>query len=262
MRDCSLLDGLEIVRSDLSSWKELSQYHYRHHWAGAADKVFAIRCKKQQQESKISRLVGRGERALGVIVYGMPVFSVALRNRATGNRYVWLGDRATTMRLINQELRCINRVVIQPQYRGIGLGHWLVAKTLPQAGTVMVEALAVMGKVNPFFERAGMRRYEGDFSTSAQRMVGAFEHVGIEQEQLVDSTVLLGAIGELEQDDQKLIVSEMYRFVQTFGRSGRKLTNRMSWREYFETREARKQLVELVVNHVLSRPTYYLWRRR
>ena len=249
---CSLLDGLEIVPADMSAWNELSEFHYRRHGAGAVDKVFAARPKKRKGQGKIDRLVGAHERTAGVIVYAMPVFNVAARNRATGNRYVGLGDRATALRLINQELRCISRVVIHPQYRRIGLARRLVEQTLPLAGTEMVEALAVMGKVNPFFERAGMTRYDGDFSGVAQRMAEAFEHVGIEQKQLVDPEALQGAIDSLGRNDRRLVIFEMCRFAQAYGRSGRKLTESLS----------RKELVEFVSNHVLSRPVYFLWSRQ
>jgi hypothetical protein len=55
-------------------------------------------------------------------------------------------------------MRVLKRLVIHPDVRGCGLGHWLVKRTLPRAGTRFVECLAAMGAVNPVFEKAGMRR--------------------------------------------------------------------------------------------------------
>jgi ABC-type ATPase with predicted acetyltransferase domain len=52
----------------------------------------------------------------------------------------------------------ISRVVVHPKYRSIGLGERLVKETLALAGTPNVEAVAVMAKYNPFFEKAGMTR--------------------------------------------------------------------------------------------------------
>jgi ABC-type ATPase with predicted acetyltransferase domain len=49
-------------------------------------------------------------------------------------------------------------VVIHPKYRTIGLGAKIVAETLPLAGKRYVEAVAVMAKYNPFFEKAGMKK--------------------------------------------------------------------------------------------------------
>jgi len=63
-----------------------------------------------------------------------------------------------TMQELNQKLSIINRVVIHPKYRTIGLGAKLIMETLPFVGTPYVEMVAVMAKYNPFAEKAGMRR--------------------------------------------------------------------------------------------------------
>jgi len=62
------------------------------------------------------------------------------------------------MREINQQLSTINRVVIHPKYRTIGLGAKLIRETLPKAGTPNVELIAVMAKYSPFAEKAGMKK--------------------------------------------------------------------------------------------------------
>lgn len=59
---------------------------------------------------------------------------------------------------LNKKLSIINRVVIHPKYRTIGLGAKLIRETLPVAGTPYVEMIAVMAKYSPFAEKAGMQR--------------------------------------------------------------------------------------------------------
>jgi len=61
-----------------------------------------------------------------------------------------------TMQEVNRKLSTINRVVIHPKYRTIGLGAKLIRETLPLAGTCYVELIAVMAKYSPFAEKAGM----------------------------------------------------------------------------------------------------------
>jgi hypothetical protein len=63
-----------------------------------------------------------------------------------------------TMKELNQKLSIINRVVIHPKYRTIGLGAKIIRKTLALAGTAYVEMVAVMAKYNPFAEKAGLRK--------------------------------------------------------------------------------------------------------
>jgi len=62
------------------------------------------------------------------------------------------------MRELNEKLTIINRVVVHPKYRSIGLGAKLIRDTLPLIGTPYVEMVAVMAKYNPFGERAGMKK--------------------------------------------------------------------------------------------------------
>lgn len=114
--------------------------HYRHREGlGFVDKVFLLR------ESR------RGE-ALGIVVFAHAPMELALRNLSTGGRFV------RNARRLNRELRILRRLVMHPDVRGCGLGHWFVANTLGRVGVRFVECLAAMGAVNPVFEKAGMNR--------------------------------------------------------------------------------------------------------
>jgi len=63
-----------------------------------------------------------------------------------------------TIQEMNKQLSIINRVVIHPKYRTIGLGAKLIRQTLSLAGTPQVEMIAVMAKYNPFAEKVGMQK--------------------------------------------------------------------------------------------------------
>lgn len=62
------------------------------------------------------------------------------------------------MQELNEKLSIINRVVIPPKYRTIGLGAKIIRETIALAGTPYVEMVAVMAKYNPFAEKAGLRK--------------------------------------------------------------------------------------------------------
>ena len=87
-----------------------------------------------------------------MVVYGHPSLELSLRNRVTCGRFVRRGKR------LNREMRVLKRLVVHPDVRGCGLGHWLVRRTLPLVDTRYVECLAAMGAINPVFIKAGMRR--------------------------------------------------------------------------------------------------------
>jgi hypothetical protein len=50
-------------------------------------------------------------------------------------------------------------VIIEPRFRSLGQAVRLVKETMPLMNVPFIEALAVMGRVNPFFEKAGMTRF-------------------------------------------------------------------------------------------------------
>jgi len=131
---------LRIERGTLRDYATFAGMHYRQGSnPGFVDKVFVCR-------------EGIGGRLLGVVVYGRPTLELRLRNQVTQGRFVRNPER------LNREMRILRRLVVHPDVRGCGLGHWLVARTLPQVDTHFVECLAAMGLVNPVFEKAGMRR--------------------------------------------------------------------------------------------------------
>ncbi|HTL31237.1 MAG TPA: GNAT family N-acetyltransferase [Tepidisphaeraceae bacterium] len=62
----------------------------------------------------------------------------------------------------NRNLRAISRIVVHPQFRGLGLSTHLVRKLIESCPTRYVEASAMMGRAHPFFARAGMRSVAPD----------------------------------------------------------------------------------------------------
>ena len=115
-------------------WLKLAPFHYRGHNIAPARKIFRMT---------------RGNELCGVIVYSYPPPACYGRGLVLPRM---------TMQQLNQQLSIINRIVIHPKYRTIGLGEKLIRDTLPQVGTLYVEMVAVMAKYSPFAERAGMRK--------------------------------------------------------------------------------------------------------
>jgi ABC-type lipoprotein export system ATPase subunit/GNAT superfamily N-acetyltransferase len=132
--ECSLIREMTIQEGTREDWQKLSGFHYRGH------KVAVVR--------KIFRLV-RGDELCGVIVFSYPPPA------CYGRRLVL---PRMTIQELNKQLSIINRVVIHPKYRTIGLGAKLIRETLPLADTPYVEMIAVMAKYSPFAEKAGMQK--------------------------------------------------------------------------------------------------------
>jgi ABC-type lipoprotein export system ATPase subunit len=130
--ECSLVKEMRIEVGSTEDWRGLSGFHYRGHRTSAPRKIF--------------RLMRKNE-LCGVIVYTYPPPTCY-------GRRLMLPKMG--MHELNRELSTINRVVVHPKYRTIGLGAKLIHDTLPLVGTSSVELIAVMAKYSPFAEKAGL----------------------------------------------------------------------------------------------------------
>ena len=159
-----------VVRGTIADYDALSWFHYLSGRPAAHKRVYVIRAPK--------RGILGGPDLAGVLVISPPLANVRGRNLAAGERYTG-SDRSGAMGLLNSEMECISRVVVHPIFRGCGLAVRLVRSAIANAETPMVEALAAMGTVNPFFAKAGMTAYPLGVDRHVGRLLSAAEAVGL-----------------------------------------------------------------------------------
>jgi GNAT superfamily N-acetyltransferase len=114
---------------------------------------------------------------VGVLLVSMPVLNGPWR------RLAWPGvfdgvprdRRAAVLNHPRLGVRCISRVIVEPRFRGLGVATRLVRAYLRRPMTVHTEALAAMGEVARFFERAGMSRLDVPPSARHARLLDLLE---------------------------------------------------------------------------------------
>jgi hypothetical protein len=235
--NCTVLDQLEITGAIPADYRQLCPYHYRENSLGPYCSMYAIRDRNKGQRLHSG--------IVGVIVYKMPSPNVEMRNIATGGLFSGYGDRRLKLQMVNRNVRCISRVIISPRYRGLGLASWLVRKTLPLVAVPIVESLAVMGKVNPFFQRAGMTPHSAKVSRRIVEMRQALEMIGIEEQTTVDPSATYNQIANLPADQKHFIDSQLKRFLQAYGKR-RDMPDNV-------------EKIRFVLSRLGQRPVYYIW---
>ncbi len=231
MTSCSVSENLQIVPGCLDDYKRLAHYHYRGSHTGPASAIFALSragCKTP----------------VGVIVYSTAPAVLELRNIATGHVFAGF-DRSTQLALINANIRRISRVVIEPRFRGLGLACRLVRETMPLVDVPIVEALAVMGLVNPFFERAGMKAYKAKPSAASVQFVESLNIIGIEQAGLIDPEQVQQKLDRLGDCEARFIERQIRHFLKSHGRR-RDMPPGLERTRYILTK-------------LTARPVYYIW---
>ena len=235
MRRCSLCKKLQIVPGCRDDYERLAHYHYRDSKLGSYTAMFAL---------KPAQFGGLRRQTVGVIVYKMPTPGAEFRNVATGGLFAGF-DRATQLALINKNIRCISRVIIEPRFRTLGLASRLVRETMPRMNVPIVEAMAVMGLVNPFFEKAGMKAFTAQMPARCARLVEALSMVGIERQELIDPQKVQTRLDRLPGAKAEFIELEMKRFLQSYG------NHRYS--------DAGLERTRYVLSKLTLRPVYYIW---
>jgi len=252
MEACTITQNLKIVPGTRADYESLSHYHYREGHPGAAVAIFSLK-GKFRTATKLE--------TVGVIVYSMPTAGAQMRNVATGGVFAGL-DNSTRLKLINRNIRTISRVIIEPRFRSLGLAVRLVKETMPLLNVPFIEALAVMGRANPFLEKAGLTRYDAPISASCVRLIEAFSAVGIDEQDLIDPALVQKKLECQRTADSVQILSErctlnaercsdfieseMTRFLQSYGQ------RRLMQPGIVRTR--------FVLSKLTDRPVYYLWR--
>jgi len=220
---------LRIERGSKRDYDGFASMHYRAtDELGFVDKVFVMRD-------------GAGGRLVGIVVYSHPPLELSLRNQATDGRF------SRNPKRVNRSLRILRRLVVHPDLRGCGLGHYLVRKTLPLVGTDYVECLATMGEFNPVFEKAGMKRI-GQYDISPKRKAALKALRAMDVDPNAREFVMHVSRRRRVREIVSGIVYDWYAATTAGG-------------ECRVERQSAQLLAQTFRGLIGSRPVYYLWRK-
>jgi len=237
MRNCSICQHLRIVRGCLDDYRQFACFHYRDGRPGPVASVFVLKSAGTLGDIK-------PEVSVGVIVYAMAGPVLEMRNVATDNFFADL-DRGTQLALVNKNIRRISRVIIEPRFRGLGLASHLARETMPQMNVPIIEAVAIMGRVNPFLEKAGMTAFASEQPVRTVQLIEAFSFLGIEAEQLIEPQKVQRKLDRLSLTETGFIERAIQRFLKSHGRRRNMLPG--------------IERTRYILTRLTARPTYYIW---
>lgn len=245
----SLVERLCLRSGTLADYQRLSAHHYRAGRPATATRVLVL---EHSQPDAFARFTGRrcASTVVGVLVESLPSLSCTMRDWALRDRYGgWLRpkQRATAL---NDELRCISRVVVHPQWRGLGLAVRLVRASLGKPATIFTEALAAMGQVHPFFERSGMTPYRRPAHRHDARLAAALSKLGFSTHALALLDSFEQRIESLSADHKAFLLHELHQWYR-----------KSAGRSAVHSADPAVHL-RLARNRLLFEPVYYLHDNR
>jgi GNAT superfamily N-acetyltransferase len=224
-------DRLLLGEGSLRDYAALAEHHYRSRKPATATRVLVLTDPRPTATDRFTHPLCqhrdlqecRGQ-VVAVLVESLPSLSCRMRDWAMHDRYRHLRPRERAV-LLNREIRCISRVVVEPRWRGLGLAVRLVRHALRTATTPFTEAMAAMARVHPFFEKAGMTAYPRPPLPSHARLLAALHRVNIQPIALSCVSDVQRRIEDLPSTQQAWIANEIHCwFRQTVGRSARQDT--------------------------------------
>jgi hypothetical protein len=116
---------------------------------------------------------------------------------------------------------------------------------MPKMNVPIIEAMAVMGWINPFLEKAGMRPYTLNLPERFARLIEALSVVGIEDKDLIDPKTVQRRLSLLNGESAEFIDCEIKRFLKGYG-SRRNMPHGLERTKY-------------VLSRLTARGVYYIW---
>jgi GNAT superfamily N-acetyltransferase len=262
---CSIVNNLEILPATRAAYDELAHFHYRascpavyaaiyamyHTWHGrlghvkSGSGVSLVNSSFFNQQQVTSNQ--QPELPIGVIVYTMPAMEIAARNLALAQMFTSCRNRSDRMKIINKNIRCISRVIIDPRYRGLGLASRLVRETMPLLNVPLIEALAVMGRINPFFEKAGMTAYPAKLPRHCERMSETLKIVSIEEHLFISPAEVQKKLDALCGQLKFWLEHQIEKFLNAYGKR--------------RNMPPGLERTRFILSKLTAESIYYVWRR-
>ncbi|MHC4533507.1 MAG: hypothetical protein ACYS6K_06105 [Planctomycetota bacterium] len=235
MKQCSVCKKIKIVPGGFDDYRQLAYYHYRESKPGPFKKIFVLR----NEALRTTR-----NKILGVIVYTMPYVGLEIRSLVMDNFFIGF-DKDTQLQLINKNIRCIGRLIIEPRFRGLGLAKRLVQQTMPKMNVPIIEAVAVMGRINPFLRKAGMRPFTSKPSERFAQFIEALSIIGIEGKDLIDPQKVQRRLSRLNGEKNEFIEREIKCFLKGYGRR--------------RNMPPGLDRTRFILSRLNTKPVYYIW---
>jgi GNAT superfamily N-acetyltransferase len=208
------IQSLYIEPATLADYQRLSHYHYRRSALGPIAGIWVVR-------SRIASWYIENE-PIAVIVYTYPAPNLAVRNIAT-RKFFRRSNQSEGLALLNRHVRCISRIIVRPQWRGLGLASWLVRATMPMMDVAMIESMAAMGRFHPFLEKARMRPFTPPTDPAARKLIATLESLHIGRDIRHDPDTVQIRMNCLSEKKAQLLERAIKAFLGRFGKR-RKMT--------------------------------------
>ncbi|MBK8207869.1 MAG: hypothetical protein IPK87_13925 [Planctomycetes bacterium] len=236
----SLADEIEIVPGTARDWQRFAHWHYL--GAGRPGPVCAV-----------WRARVRGHDA-GIVMFGYPHLLLSARKHALPARLHVSALRGEGPAALNREVRLLQRVVVDPRLRGLGIATRLIAHGLRELDVPYVECIAQMGAFSDFLLHAGFERVcTLEVPHAAQLLQRFCERRDIPTHRLHEPVFREALLAKLPAPDSRALQRHLDHLARSRVNTGHGSSR--------GARSASQQALNAALARLGAQPDYYLWKR-
>jgi len=199
---------LEIVPATLADYKLLAHYHYEKNPPAPPDQIYKIRGIEKCRDSFPD--------PIAVILYSMPLVNLHGRTIATKGYFRNARTEIGRLRLVNQKIRYISRVIVDPRFHKIGLASWILKDTLERQTVPIVETLTPIDFTNKIFQKNGFKLYHCAAPDYYNRFTDALSKIRVKLDSLSCPPAVHFRLMNLPAHSKSFIEKEILLFIDHF----------------------------------------------
>lgn len=203
-----LEDALYIKHSNKKDYYNLAPYHYVKRSLGPTNQVYTLTPKNNQAKTHPD--------PIAVIVYARPMPHLKARNIATHGEFTKPNGRAAQLKLVNQKILYISRIIVDPRYRRCGLATWLLTDTLKMQTIHYVETLTPLDFTNNLFQKAGFKLYPSPAPRRYATFLAKLYEYGINEEIARHPLIAQKRLETLDPEQREDFYFRMKKFLEAY----------------------------------------------
>ncbi|MCC7508728.1 MAG: hypothetical protein IT464_05105 [Planctomycetes bacterium] len=237
---CSLADEVEIIPGTARDWRRFAHWHYL--GASRPGPVCGV---------WLARVRGRDA---GIAMFGYPHLLLSARKHALPARFHVSALRTNGPAALNRDVRLLQRVVVDPRLRGLGIATRLIAHGLRELDVPYVECIAQMGGYTDFLLHAGFERVcTLEVPHAAQLLLRFCERRDIPAHRLHEPTFREALLAKLPAPDSAALQRHFDHLARSRVNTG-----------HGSSRGAQtpgRHALNTALARLGARPDYYLWKQ-
>jgi hypothetical protein len=167
-----MLNKLQVIEGSQKDYFILSKYHYEPALTFPPTKVFKVIAKTPYEKHFTD--------PVSVIVFTQPFPDITARTKATKGFFHQHDSRAANLKLLNNYVLYLARLITDPRYIKHGIATYLLKESLSRLTIPIVETLTPIDFTNRMYEKANFEIYYIPASPKYVRLMNAFTRVGLD----------------------------------------------------------------------------------